>query len=183
MKIWTLEPLYQSWRINRIMPDMKYGGVLLDIGCDTPPRLINLIKSKMKRYIGIDAVARPHIEGNVEIKQLKIEKKIEMSSSSVEVITMLALLEHLKYPQEIVAECFRVLKPGGILLTTTPSPACKPLAELLANVGLLRKEMIEQHENYFTVNLLKNMAREVGFKKVEVSLFELGLNTFLKATK
>jgi 2-polyprenyl-3-methyl-5-hydroxy-6-metoxy-1,4-benzoquinol methylase len=183
MNIWTLEPLYQSWRINKVLPSIPEGGLLVDIGCDTPPRLINQVKHNMKRCVGIDVVTKNISFENVEIRQMKIDKKIDLPTKSADCITMLAVLEHLKNPQEVISECFRILKPGGILLTTTPSPACRPLAEFLALIGLLRTEMIEQHENYFTPPQLTTLAKNAGFKNIQVNLFELGLNTFLKAVK
>jgi ubiquinone/menaquinone biosynthesis C-methylase UbiE len=137
----------------------------------------------MEKCIGIDLEAKPGAYENIKIMSMDIQKEIKLDSNSVNVITMLAVLEHLKYPESVFKECYRILKPGGLILLTVPSPDNKPILEILAVFGFVRKKMIEQHENYFTVARLKAMAIKSGFKNVEVSLFELGLNTFLKAEK
>lgn len=180
---WSVEPILQYLRIRKVLPYMEYGGIHLDIGCDLPPVLINKVKGKMKRCIGIDVVANPGIVDNVQIMSMNIIKKIDLPSSSVNIITLLAVLEHLKYPEEILTECYRILKPTGKLLLTVPSPRNKPVLELFARLQLVRPEMIHQHENYFTQKRLKDMAEKVGFKDIVVQSFELGLNTFMSGRK
>ena len=45
---------------------------------------------------------------------------------------MLAVLEHLDHPIEIVKEIERILKPKGKLILTVPSRNSKPVLEFLA---------------------------------------------------
>lgn len=184
MKKRTLfEPLFQELRIRKILSHLPRGGVLVDIGCDQPQVLIDRVNEEMKACIGLDIVVESHTYNNVKILHQDVKKKIELPSTSADAITLLAVLEHMKYPKEIIAECFRILKPGGVLLITVPSPASKPILELFAILGLVRREMIEQHENYFTTNRLRALMEETGFSHITVDLFELGCNTFCKAVK
>jgi 2-polyprenyl-3-methyl-5-hydroxy-6-metoxy-1,4-benzoquinol methylase len=178
-----LEPLLQDLRIRKIFPHIPPQGVLVDVGCDEPQELIRRVSRSMKQCIGLDIVATPYKKKNITILKQDLQKTIKLPSTSADVMTMLAVLEHMKHPNEIVAECYRILKPGGVLLVTVPSPANKPLLELLSAVGLVRKEMIHQHENYFTVQRLTRLMKRTGFSFVHVELFELGLNTFCKAVK
>ena len=183
MPFWSIEPILQEWRIRQVLAHIPYGGVLLDIGCDLPPVLINRVKSRMKRCIGIDVAAKPGVYENIEIINVDIQKKIPLSSQSVDVITMLAVLEHLHHPENVAAECYRLLKPGGLVLLTVPSPSNKPLLELLAALSLVRPDMIKQHEHYFTHQELRRLAQQAGFNKIDIEPFEFGLNTFMKAVK
>ncbi|MEK7458133.1 MAG: class I SAM-dependent methyltransferase [Patescibacteria group bacterium] len=182
-KLTLFEPLFQELRIRQILPHLPRGGVFVDIGCDQPQVLIDRVSEEMKTCIGLDSVVEPHAYKNVKILHQDLKKKITLPSNSADVITILAVLEHMKHPNEIIGECFRILKPGGVLLITAPSPASKPLLELFAILGLVRKEMIEQHENYFTVKRLHTLMKKTGFSEVTVDLFELGCNTFCKAVK
>ena len=183
MPFWSVEPILQRWRIMRIVPYFPYGGTHLDIGCDSPPVLINQVHERMKKCIGVDIAVKPKKYENVEIRQMDLQKKVNLPSNSVEVITMLAVLEHLKYPGTIVSECYRILKPGGVILITVPSPQNEPVLKLFALLRFVRPEMIDQHENYFTKNELGKLMQKVGFRNISISLFELGLNTFAKAVK
>lgn len=184
MKQLTLfEPLFQELRIRQIIEFIPKNSKLVDIGCDQPQVLIDRVCDDMESCVGIDIVVKEHRHGNVTILQQNLQKKIKLPSSSATVITMLAVLEHMKYPKDMIQECFRILRPGGVLLVTVPAPSSKPLLEVFAVLGLVRKEMIEQHESYFTPKKLTSLAREVGFSEVTVELFEFGFNTFMRATK
>lgn len=182
-KLTLCEPLFQELRIRQILPHLPRGGVFVDVGCDQPQVLIDRVSEEMKACIGLDIVVEPHAYKNVKILRQDLRKKIKLPSTSADVMTLLAVLEHMKYPNEIVAECFRILKPGGVLLITVPSPASKPILELFAILGLVRREMIEQHENYFTQDRLSTLIENTGFSHITVNLFELGCNTFCKAVK
>lgn len=184
MKSFTLfEPVFQELRIRKVISHIPRGGVHVDLGCDQPQVLIDRIHDEMDKCIGIDIVVKPHRYANVEILQQNFVKTITLPSNSADIITILAVLEHLKHPEEIIKECYRILKKGGVLLITVPSPSSRPILECFAVLGVVRKEMIEQHENYFTKQRLAQMCGRVGFKTVLVTSFELGLNTFVKAMK
>lgn len=177
------EPIFQELRIRKILEHVPKGGTLIDVGCDQPQVFIDRVREEMKECIGVDIAVTPHEYGNVKIFQQDIEKKIRLPSNKANVITMLAVLEHMKHPTEIIAECYRMLKPDGVLLVTVPSPNSRPLLEVFSVLGLVRKEMIEQHENYFTKEHLQRLCKKAGFRTVFVEHFELGCNTFLKAVK
>lgn len=178
-----LEPLFQELRIVKVLPYIPRGSRVVDIGCDEPQVLLSRIAPHMRSCIGIDIVVREKKEGNITILQQDLQKKVMLPSRSADVITMLAVLEHMKHPKEIVEECFRILKPGGMLLVTVPSPASKPVLEFFSAIGLVRKEMIHQHENYFTKEKLQRLAKQTGFSQVHVESFEFGYNTCMRAVK
>lgn len=183
MALLSIEPYLRRARINRISPFIPSGGVFVDIGCGDPALLIDAVKDRMDFCIGIDVDAKSELRENVEIKKCFIKRKLPIESELANTVTMLAVLEHLDYPRAIARELFRIMKPGGVLLLTVPSPRNKWLLELLAVFGIVRKEMIEQHKHYFTVQELDELFHEAGFRDVEVKLFQLGMNTFMKAIK
>jgi SAM-dependent methyltransferase len=118
-----------------------------------------------------------------EVKKADLTKKFPLPDKTADVVTMLAVLEHLPKPERVVKEAFRILKPGGVFLVTVPSQMSEPILEFLAKIGLVRDEMIDQHETYFTHELLRKVAKEAGFKEVEVNSWELGCNTFMRSVK
>ncbi len=184
MKQLTLfEPLFQELRIRQVMKYLPKHAKLVDIGCDQPQVFIDRVSDDMESCVGIDVVVEEHQHGNVTILQQDLQKKIKVPSHSATVITMMAVLEHMKFPKEMIEECYRILQPGGVLLVTVPAPSSKPLLEVFAVLGLVRKEMIEQHENYFTPDKLTSLAKGAGFSKIHVELFEFGFNTCMRAVK
>ncbi len=178
-----LEPLFQELRIRKIWPHIPLGGTLIDFGCDFEQTLIQRIAPAQKKVIGIDIVSDHQQQGNIEIIPADLEKKLPLRAGSADVITMLAVLEHLTFPERSIAEAFRLLKPGGVFLITVPSPRTEHILPLLAKVHIVRQEMVEQHENYFTHAQLKRLLKKAGFKKILIESWELGCNTFAKAVK
>lgn len=179
----NIEPILQHWRIYKIKPYLNTGGVLVDLGCDNPPPLLNRVAPQMRRCIGIDSIVENKVTGNIKFIKLNIKKTLPLKDAAADNVTLLAVLEHLKYPEPIINESHRILKKGGILLLTVPAPKSRPLLEFLGRIGFVRKEMIDQHQNYFTKKRLKVMAQKAGFKQVQVSNFQLGFNTLMVAKK
>lgn len=182
-EIGLIEPVLQWLRIWMVTPHIKDTASVVDVGCGDPPLFLNHIKGRMKSCTGIDIVAKQRKEGNLTILEQDLQKKIDLPSKSADAITLLAVLEHMKHPKEIINECSRILRPGGCLLITVPSPKNEPLLNVLSLFFLVRREMIHQHENYFTHDTLKTLCRDAGFSSVEVRPFEFGFNTFVKAVK
>lgn len=179
----SIEPILRQLRSRAVVAHIPPGGVFVDIGCDSPPKLIEQVRNKMDFCIGIDTEIENKIYQNIELKKVFIKKKIPIESDLAMVVTMLAVLEHLDFPQAISDEIYRILKPGGILLLTVPAPRLKPILEVLAFFRIVRPEMIAQHKNYFTHNDLKEILYKAGFKQVQISSFQFGFNTFAKAIK
>ncbi len=178
-----IEPLLKWLRIKKIEPFLPSDGVLVDLGCDEEMTLVKRQMGRMKQVYGIDIVAKPQKFGNATILQGDLTKTFALPDNSADAVTMLAVLEHLPHPEKVVREVYRILKPGGVFLVTVPAPVSEPILEFMSKIGLVRDEMIEQHETYFTPALLQQTAKKAGFRKIKVETWELGVNTFLQATK
>jgi SAM-dependent methyltransferase len=97
---------------------------------------------------------------------------------------MLAVLEHLTEPARVLTEAWRILRPGGALIMTWPSPAVDPLLEVLTRVKLVNQELgFDQHQPRIPTERLKEILREIGFTRFDDGKFELGLNNWLVAHK
>ncbi len=179
-----IEPLLQTLRIRQALPYLKPGLVLVDLGCDVEMTLLKQVKAKMKKVIGVDSVVPAYKKGNLEIIQADLTKPWPIKPNTADVVTMLAVLEHLPKPQVILKEVYRILKPGGTLLITVPSQYSQWwLEKLLAPLGLVRKDMINQHKNYFKPDILTKLTQKAGFTQVRARYFEGIFNVFLHARK
>jgi SAM-dependent methyltransferase len=93
-------------------------GLVVDLGCGTAPYKDDILKVA-NRYIGVDWPNSLHDQSNVDVFA-DITKAIPFSDASVDVVVSFQVMEHLPEPALFIAECRRVLKPGGQLLITVP---------------------------------------------------------------
>ena len=101
-------------------------------------------------------------------------------NESFEIITMLAVLEHLHHPQAMLEEIARVLKPDGILLLTVPSHLAKPVLEFLAfRLKIVSEAEIRDHKRYYNKRDLRELVAFVPeLTLTKHTYFQLGMNNF-----
>jgi SAM-dependent methyltransferase len=92
--------------------DLQPGQRLLDYGCaDRPYR--SLVPAGVD-YVGAD------LPGNFDADlELRLDGTVPLPDRSVDVILSTQVLEHVPQPNEYLAECFRLLRPGGTLVIST----------------------------------------------------------------
>jgi len=181
-----LETVLSKWRYRKAIDFIRDKKVILEIGCGAKALFLrSLTKSNDKKLIGIDPRADENIplSANFVLIKKKVIDKIDLTDNSIEGTIMLAVLEHLDKPQEIINEIYRLLTPGGMLCLTTPTPFAKNILEFLAFLGLLDREQVAEHKNYFNREKLEEMARQAGFAKTKHHYFQLGCNNFFVAYK
>lgn len=94
------------------------GGILLDVGCGIKP-YENLFTPYVEKYIGIEYSPESGYQGNrADIAGSASE--IPLGDSSVDTILCTEVLEHVPDPEKVISEFARVLRPGGVVITTAP---------------------------------------------------------------
>lgn len=100
-------------------------GNVLEVGCGEG-RGVELIMSKTDSFTGIDKIQKiidhlsakfPH--GN--FKQLIIPPFSGIEDNAYDIVVSFQVIEHIKNDMEYLKEIYRVLKPGGKALITTPN--------------------------------------------------------------
>jgi SAM-dependent methyltransferase len=135
--------------------------VLLDIGCGTGLNLLSF--SRHCRVIGTDnakeALAFCRQRGLTRVLACDA-RAIPLASSSVDVVTMLDVLEHIRDDMSALDELLRVVKPGGTVIIIVPA------------YGFLWSEHDEALHHY-----RRYVARELR-AKLTASGFELERSTY-----
>jgi len=179
-----LDDFIRFLRIKKVKKYIPKNIVLCDLGCGPSAYLLNLLKAKIEKGVGIDKKIKQTFKENLKLINFNIQKQIPLPDKSVDYLTMLAVLEHLDYPEQVLKECWRILKNKGYLIITVPSPIADPILNFLAyKLKLIEKEELDDHKHYFYVKKLKKILNEAGFQILKIKKFELGFNIFILAIK
>ena len=160
MKEQLLEPLLRRMRLRQVLPYIrKYPDCrLLDIGCGWEARLLHAVEPDITYGVGIDFKAPAIDTDKLKTISTRMDTRLPFEDASFDLITMLAVLEHLDHPEAILRECARILRPGGGLLLTVPSWYAKPVLEFLAfRLGIVNPDEIRDHKRYFNREDLYNI--------------------------
>jgi len=174
-----LSPLLQRIRFRKAVPHIRGKGIL-DVGCSNGEILDHLPE-------GIDFIG---IEGNPSYFEkarldhpgqrflnlyLDRDNSKGLDISGRDTIVMLAVLEHLKDPVEILHNLGAYLADGGRIVITTPTNRAEIILKVGSRVRLFSSEM-DEHEDHFSRKRLFEICRAAGYRIVHYSTFEMGLN-------
>ncbi|MCX6234655.1 MAG: class I SAM-dependent methyltransferase [Bacteroidetes bacterium] len=97
----------------------------------------------------------------------------ELPRNFYDIVSALALLEHLNNPVKAIQEAYEVLKPGGIFVATCPVPSWDNLSN---KIGLLKED---HHESDMYKKELVNTLQMGGFEILEYRRFMFAPVSFL----
>lgn len=131
--------------------------ICADIGCGFNGRFLFSIADKIGYGYGFDLRANNNKTKNIEIiNNSDLDGRIPLADGTVDRVFLLAVLEHLDENAVIIDESFRILKPGGKIILTTPTTIAKPVLEFLSyRLHLISEESIREHKHYYTKNELQ----------------------------
>jgi len=171
-----LTPYLHRKLIEIVKPYLK--GDILDIGCGSADLVKFLNESQY--CCGIDI-------NKTLIEDLKMKYpqnfyciNIDEEEISIDIIfdtiTMIAVIEHLKNPRNILQQCRSLLKNGGYLVITTPTPFGDKIHKIGARLGLTSKEAVKEHYKIYPYEDMKNLLASCRFELQKYQKFELGMN-------
>jgi 2-polyprenyl-3-methyl-5-hydroxy-6-metoxy-1,4-benzoquinol methylase len=178
---WTLlDRVIQIWRFKKVVDLIQPDARVVDVGCGDGS-FLKSISHRIQAGYGVDLKDQPAF-ANIVFLAAKPGHRLALASGSVDVVTALALFEHLDDPEGFVAETLRVLKPQGCLILTTPAPVAKPLLEFRAfRLGIISENDIRDHKRYFAPHDLAALLS--GYSSIRIEPFQYGLNTLVHAVK
>ncbi len=185
-----LEPFLSRQRAakaNQLIPTKMRNGRILDVGCGSYPYF--LAHTAFKEKFAVDQLSPSvnHHEINWHILDLNKRPRLPFKPRYFDVVTMLAVAEHINPDslERLLQEAHRALKPGGRLILTTPAAWSDGLLRMMARLGLVSEEEINEHVFAYTLPLLGWYFGRAGFemKRVRFGYFEFGLNLWAMAER
>jgi len=156
-------------------------GAVLDVGCG-PATTYELIK--IKEYVGIE-------RGEENIRKLKekfplaefydrdLEKDKFNLNKKFDTIILLAVIEHIKEPDNLFRELENCLNKKGKIVMTTPTPFGNFIHTILSKVGITSKEAVKEHVNIYNHKKFICVAKKYNLKIIKYQMFEFGCNSLV----
>ena len=162
-------------RFDIIKPYL-YGNIL-DFGCG-----IGMLSSsfEINKYVGID----------IDKESIRIAKHNNPTHNffclndfdyiydfaPFDIVIMLAVIEHLKNPIEILKKLNTLLNKNGNIILTTPSPISNKIHYIGSIIGLFSKSASKEHKKLYSLNDIINISIESKFKVAKYKKFLFSLN-------
>lgn len=141
---------------------IKPGERLLDIGCGRGEFLQGFIDCGVDGY-GVDrSTAAQKYCPRAQLRIADLENEgLPFEDEFFDVVYSKSVIEHFYYPEKLVQEIRRVLKPGGLMITLCP--------DWMFNYRIYFEDYT--HRTPFMQSSLRDIQLIHGFESVEVGLF------------
>ena len=176
---------FVAWRRFRAaIPHIRAGARVCDIGCGLEAAFLRYARPRINFGVGLDCQVSAHHSARAVIVRADIARGLPIRSESFDHAVMLAVLEHLRAPVDVLQEAFRILTPGGSLIMTWPNSTVDFILTVTRGIGLTSLEMeSNKHEQRIPLPSLLAMLKAIGFHDFVHSRFEFGLNNLLIARR
>lgn len=108
--------------VRRVLEDAGVrGGRLLDVGCGEG-HLRPFVEDLVDAYVGNDIIRYDQFPSDVEFLTTDLDNgRVPVDDGEVDVVTAVEVIEHLENPRAFVRELARCIRPGGLLVVSTPN--------------------------------------------------------------
>ena len=170
-----LDYVLQEYRYRVVEPFIHEGCQLLDIGGFDGSFLVR-IKHIIGYGICIDPLIEEKNDGNLMFIRSSVDRKIPFPDASFDIVTMLAVYEHLgSYRLDLTKEISRVLRNNGLVVLTVPGHAVNTIVHILKKIRVIDGMSLEQHDDFNADDTIK-IFETSGFKTIRRSTFQCGFN-------
>lgn len=165
-----LSPWLRRRRLNAVQPLLR--GKVLDIGCGVGALAADC---RPDSYLGVDID-----EESLELARrshpgFRFQKGLP-EIGSFDTVVLLAVIEHIPDPADLLRHLRALLGPEGRILLTTPNPCVEGVHAFGARLGLFSKEAREEHERLYDAASMRALAERSGLLVREERRFLLGAN-------
>ena len=145
---------------------------ILDLGCGQGQLLKRLRDAGAQDLTGCDGYHYPELDTQgIRFVQADLQKEFPFADNSFSAVSAIEVIEHLENPWHFVREIFRVLKPGGLALVSTPNNECITSTLSLITRGYFSAFADSCYPAHITPvlrNDLDRMFRKAGAKNPQV---------------
>ena len=153
-------------RIPLLVAAIGTGKRVLDLGCRSGALTRHFLEGNSVVGLDVDASALEKAAARgIEPVQANVEEQLPFADASFDAVVAGELFEHLQFPDALVAEIGRVLRPGGTLAGSVPNAF-----RVQSRLRFLRGRPPEDdptHLRMFSPDAMRELL--AGFENVELS--------------
>jgi ubiquinone/menaquinone biosynthesis C-methylase UbiE len=169
-------------RFRAAYPHVRAGSRVCDLGCGLEAAFLEYAGDKIAVGVGVDDQVEDGMRGRWKRVSADLRARLPFGDGEFDHVVMLAVLEHLTEPEQVLREAHRVIAPGGSLIMTWPSAMVDPILNVLHKFHLISDEMeSDEHQKRIPVETLQAMLQGIGFQRFQHRRFEFGLNHLMVA--
>jgi 2-polyprenyl-3-methyl-5-hydroxy-6-metoxy-1,4-benzoquinol methylase len=171
------EAIYTA--IERRLQEVQSSGDVLDFGAGTGQLTRRLLRSGLFRSVsGADLFPRPAgLPAEVQWVQRDLNDPLPLADASYDLVVAAEVIEHLENPRAICREIFRLLRPGGRAVVSTPNnESWRAIAALLVRGHFVAfgPTAYPAHITALTRLDLERVLAEAGFREISFSFTDSG---------
>jgi ubiquinone/menaquinone biosynthesis C-methylase UbiE len=179
-----LDHFIARMRFRAAYPHLRPQSRVCDLGCGLEMAFLEYAEDKIARGAGLDDQVEGGTKGRWQRVHGDLRLRLPFGDEEFDHVVMLAVLEHLKEPEAVLRETFRILAPGGSLILTWPTGLVDPILGVLHAFRLVSDEMeSDEHQKRIPLKTLRAMLQEIGFRQFFHRRFEFGLNHLMVARR
>lgn len=149
---------------------------ILEVGCGSGETgALALERRRARRYVGIELMPDPAAQAKNVLSEVLVgdveEMELPFHAAEFDGLILSEVLEHLREPEELLCKLARLVRPGGMVLASSPNIShWKVQRELLmgrfpqADRGVFDRT----HLRWFTPQSFSDMFERAGFRVVAV---------------
>ncbi len=165
--------------------DLGCGRMLLRWWLPNGDRDQQELSRRCRRLVGVDAVAED-VRANPYLHEAYVADchRLPFADGSFNLLTAQMVVEHIEHPEQFLAECTRLLKPGGRLLFITPNllhyqiflaslipdAIKRPLTSWLE--GRAEHDIFKTYYRMNTPSRVRKLAESTGFRVERLDVVE-----------
>ncbi|MDG6256046.1 MAG: methyltransferase domain-containing protein [Methanomicrobiaceae archaeon] len=168
--------VYYDHVCDLVLEDLPAGGMLLDLGCGTGLFMVRYLASGGDA-VGLDIsrgmIARARQRCPACTVSVGTAEQIPFRDAAFDAVASILAFSYLQRPEAMLAESFRVLKPGGtIAVCTLGRNVLTVLVPVIYRIGekvrIRRVGMADFGEHYYGDDEIAALFASIGFEDIRV---------------
>ena len=177
-----IDKIIAKFRSREITKNFNLEGKkILDFGCGPNFTELKNTYSTCSKVTLMDKLGEPFKHENTEFINFNndlhdLDQKI--TNKDYDFIFLLAVIEHIEKPENILKILKKKISDDGILFITAPGKKSQWILEFLAfKLKIINEELLKEHKRYYDESEYEKLSKLAGTKIIKFYYFEFGLNT------